>query len=331
MFLSYNTGKTIFFQLTLVFFFIAHEQLKSMSELGESQDKLQKTMLNSIDSISEGQDLIQTQQKNIQKAQLMGQLAIENNIQQLVKEKALIKAGNEQIAKMTMDVRSKLDQASTQIELQSTDQRQKHNQILQDLMAIQKKAEDIWARIETSTNHMIQQSAAANRQYEVTINQLQQVNATVQEVFNLVSQSRAAIDSKLSWLSEMLGGTGNTIDKLYLCFNHIVFMIFAMIFCAFLNAPKVTRYVVVILVPINLVLALQKGQENSFELPVLTFVIVSITIGKLKFLLFSGDENFFSRMYDLKKPFQISGLYNPWGLRFELKCCSFSFTRVAGA
>lgn len=76
-------------------------------------------------------------------------------------------------------------------------------------MAIQKKAEDIWQRIEESTTHMLEQSARASRQYEVTLAQLEQVNSTVHEVFNLVEQSRAAIDNKLTWLTDTLGGTGN--------------------------------------------------------------------------------------------------------------------------
>lgn len=86
----------------------AHEQLRSMSELSAGQQKLHETTLNSIQAVSEGQEQLKKQQSDLQQAQLMGQLAIEDNIQQLVREKALIKAGHEQIAKMTQDVRLKL-------------------------------------------------------------------------------------------------------------------------------------------------------------------------------------------------------------------------------
>lgn len=87
------------------------------------------------------------QQKDLQKAQLYGQLAIENNIRRLADEKRLILETHEQLTQMTLTVQQKLNQASSQLEKHADESRINHQELLDDLIAIQNKAQIIFQRI----------------------------------------------------------------------------------------------------------------------------------------------------------------------------------------
>lgn len=58
---------------------------------------------------------------------------------------------------------------------------------------------------------MLEQSALAAKQYEATLTQLAQVNSTVYALVDVVVTTRSALEEKLKWMSDALGGTGKPI------------------------------------------------------------------------------------------------------------------------
>lgn len=56
---------------------------------------------------------------------------------------------------------------------------------------------------------MLEQSNLAAKQYEATLKQLAEVNSTVHSLVSLMSSTRIALEDRLKWLADALGGTGN--------------------------------------------------------------------------------------------------------------------------
>lgn len=55
---------------------------------------------------------------------------------------------------------------------------------------------------------MLEQSEIAAKQYEATLQQLAQVNATVYSLVDLMTTTRSVFEERLNWIVESLGGTG---------------------------------------------------------------------------------------------------------------------------
>lgn len=55
---------------------------------------------------------------------------------------------------------------------------------------------------------MLEQSQLASKQYESTLSQLSQMNATVYALVDVMTTTRSALEEKLNWITEALGGTG---------------------------------------------------------------------------------------------------------------------------
>lgn len=156
--------------------------------------------------------------------------------------------------------------------------------------------------VEDSSRHMLEQSALAAKQYEATLTQLAQVNSTVYALVDVVVSTRSALEEKLKWMSEALGGTGKSIllshcyyvfecliicvhiaddavERLYLCIAHILYLVLAMVSCAFLQVAVPSRVALVVLVPLNLIVAIQQGTENALTFVGLSAVMLSFIAG----------------------------------------------------
>lgn len=73
---------------------------------------------------------------------------------------------------------------------------------------MQEKAHQIWDRIESSTNQIMEQNMEAAEQYEQTLKQLDQINQTVHFLLDLTNTLKAEVDEKLGWITNYIGDTG---------------------------------------------------------------------------------------------------------------------------
>lgn len=133
---------------------------------------------------------------------------------------------------------------------------------------------------EDSTELLIKQTEAAQKQYEATLSKLSEVNATIHNLVTLVGGMKYALEEKFTWLSTALGGTDLAVERLYLILWHSAFLLFAMISCAFLAASASVRFIVAVLPPLNLGLALCGG-ENALDPIGLSFLLPILIMGKL--------------------------------------------------
>lgn len=125
----------------------------------------------------------------------------------------------------------------------------------------------------------MKQSEAAKQQYEATLAQLAEVNATVHSLVVLVGGTKKALEEKLAWLSSALGGTDLAVERLSLVIWHAAFLLFSMVACAFLAIPTSVRIIVATLPPLNLVLALNGNSQSLDPVGLVTLVGV-LVIGR---------------------------------------------------
>ncbi|KAJ8963728.1 hypothetical protein NQ314_005421 [Rhamnusium bicolor] len=234
----------------------ARDQLRTLGKIANNQENIKNLAETTYDTLNKGHKSLSKQQQDIQIAQFHGQLAIEDNIHKLIDEKRLIVETHNQLMQMTQNMQDKLGHSLEQLDHQSHESKLNHKELIEDLLKIQEKAQDIFKKIDESSYMLLKQNEDFKSQYESTLKNLQEVNKTVHSLVTLVGGTRMALEERLMWLTNTLGGTDLAIERIYLVLWHSVFMLLAMLSCAFLAARASTRLVVVTLPLFNLAVAL---------------------------------------------------------------------------
>lgn len=126
---------------------------------------------------------------------------------------------------------------------------------------------------------LIEQNRQAQIQLNLTIESLKQMNSTVSSLVNVIGGTKQALEERLVWITEILGGTDISLERLYVVIWHFCFLIAAMILCAFLNATFYTRIMVFVLLPLNI--ALYFNDSEQYLNPIgLVLVILLFVFGK---------------------------------------------------
>nr|CAI5868799.1 unnamed protein product [Callosobruchus analis] len=259
----------------------AQDQLRTLRKVVTDQQKLHDIADTTFDTLSKGQETISKQQQDLQKAQFHGQLVIEDNIQRLVDEKKLLLETHGVLVKMTENVQSKLEQSLQQVEHQTVESKINHEELLKDLLDIQRKAKEIFDKIDESSDLLIKQNEEFKKQYNLTLSSLREVNETVHNLVSLVGGTREALEERLSWIKTALGGTDMAVEKLYIFLWHSAFMMLGMLTCAFLGVSVGTRIVVATLPPLNLILALYGENKHLDPLSLLGLIGITIVVQTL--------------------------------------------------
>ncbi|XP_065163475.1 protein brambleberry-like [Atheta coriaria] len=276
----------------------SQKQLNTLGKISKEQEDLQNIAEDTLEFINKGHQDLAAQQKDLQKAQLYGQLQIEDNINKLADEKRLIVESQMQLAAMTKMLQEKLTIAAKQIEMQSAETSNNHNEVLDDLMVIQEKAQIIFKKIDDSSNMLLKHSELATKQYQATLEQLKEMNSTVSNLAILVGGTKKALEDRLQWITQLLGGTDNALERIYIFLWHILFLIISMIASAFMNASFPTRLAVISTIPGNLALNILKSEHAADPLELAAFLVIFITVQTILFKVWAYVQN--------RKPLAIS-------------------------
>ncbi|KDR18720.1 protein brambleberry-like [Zootermopsis nevadensis] len=255
----------------------AQSQLNTMNSLKDGQQKLEVLTSNTMESVSLGHKSLMDQQEKLRVTQRNIQDFVALNLRELTREKALIAAGHREIAKMTEDVKKKLDEASSDLSSQVNERRENHKQLLEDLDTILDQVSLIWKSIDHSTQEIIAQHASAAAQYNSTLHKLAQINITVNYLLNLLDKTRQEIDERLGWLTSLIGDTGNQLGHVYSCVLHALYLIVGMIAASFVRAPTLTRAFLLVIVPLNLAAVYHHGDSASLDFLSMTILIFAST------------------------------------------------------
>ncbi|CAG9766635.1 unnamed protein product [Ceutorhynchus assimilis] len=234
------------------------DQLMSLGRISHNQESILSLAEDTYTSLSKAQEQLSDQQKDMQQAQLHGQMVLENNIMRLVDEKRLIHETHNKLLQMTHEVQNKLEYSADTIA-------GNHKELLDDVINIQQRANELFEKIETYSGILLKQNEEFKKQYESTLRNLREVNETVHALVSLVGGTRQALEERLAWIMTALGGTDEAVGRLYLVLWHVGFILTGMLACAFLSARASTRMVIVTLPPFNLAMALSGNEFLNFS------------------------------------------------------------------
>ena len=106
------------------------------------------------------------------------------------------------------------ERANQEFLQQTREHKDNHEELIHDLLMIQSQAQQLWDKIESSTNRIIQQNNEAASQYEETMLKLEKMNDTIVYLSSLTDKMRVEIDEKLGWIKQYIGSTGISIIEI---------------------------------------------------------------------------------------------------------------------
>ncbi|KAG0439325.1 hypothetical protein HPB47_016684 [Ixodes persulcatus] len=174
------------------------QQARAMSEFERSQLR-----------VSENQEELMAQQEKLKSSQQNVQVFVAENLKELTIEKALIAAGQRELARMTDSIRKKLDAASN-IMLTNEQQRQiSHRQLVQDLSTVQEYAKFLQEKLDIGAKDLHSHHKETSMQFEDTLNNLSKINASIGYLQKMVEETRVELGDKLGWVVRYLHGSGD--------------------------------------------------------------------------------------------------------------------------
>ncbi|KAK7482506.1 hypothetical protein BaRGS_00026217, partial [Batillaria attramentaria] len=211
--------------------------------------------------------------------------SVADNVIELQKEKALIAAGNQQLAQLAEKIRAELiphpvadfaDSTAKLIKTQGSEQQAKHEDILKDLKRIHEQATEALSRLDTSTQELLSHQGELQKQQQEVFENLQKINKTVVEVMGAIVGLQSLFEGRIAWVTQLLGGADDKLVVLQCCVLHVAYFLLLVVVAAFLHTPVVTRILLMVVVVANM--AGQLAHKSSLDFAGLTVFMVAIVL-----------------------------------------------------
>lgn len=88
---------------------------------------------------------------------------------------------------------------------------------------------------DASTQNILQAHEETVQQYSRLTDDMQRMNATVHHLMDMLQSTRQGVEDQLSWITSLVGGTDNTVQKVYTCVLHASYFLVGMISATFLQ------------------------------------------------------------------------------------------------
>ncbi|XP_077998735.1 protein brambleberry-like [Glandiceps talaboti] len=243
----------------------AEGQLHVLKHLQDSHEDLQESTETVVRTMTIGQQELVVKQQRLKMTQFQMQSNIMENLKALTQEKALMAAGHHEFAQRIEYLKTLLaENTSTQLMAHGMDARTNHQQLLDDLSHIGDKAVEIWHKINGSTQQMMDNQLDTVQHHESMLANLKKMNETANHIVEFLSKMQTGIDKKLGWISTMVGGTGDQLSMVMTCVCHILYFIMTCILVTFLQTPMLSRFVLLVLVPLNAVSEIKHKKSLDF-------------------------------------------------------------------
>ncbi|KAK7094027.1 protein brambleberry-like [Littorina saxatilis] len=253
-------------------------QLQAMQELKSGQEDLHQMATDTVRRLFEShQELFVTHEK-MRTSQAHVFTSVADNVKQLQEEKALIAAGNQQLAQLAEKIRAELNTTARLIKSQEAAQQEKHEAILKDLKLIHNQASEALARLDASSERLLSHHDTLQRRQEEVFDNLQKINTTVLAVMTTVLDLQTQMEQRISWVTQILGGADDKLEVLQCCVLHLAYFLLVVVVAAFLHTPVMTRVIMMVVVVSNM--AGQLTHHSSLDFAGLTVFITTIILGQ---------------------------------------------------
>nr|KAG5696211.1 hypothetical protein BaRGS_021696 [Batillaria attramentaria] len=183
-------------------------QLQTMQELKTGQEHLHSMTQDTVRRLFESQQELLVTHETLKAKQTDVIASVADNVIELQKEKALIAAGNQQLAQLAEKIRAELNSTAKLIKTQGSEQQAKHEDILKDLKRIHEQATEALSRLDTSTQELLSHQGELQKQQQEVFENLQKINKTVVEVMGAIVGLQSLFEGRIAWVTQLLGGAG---------------------------------------------------------------------------------------------------------------------------
>uniref|UniRef100_UPI00358EB70A protein brambleberry-like isoform X3 n=1 Tax=Myxine glutinosa TaxID=7769 RepID=UPI00358EB70A len=254
----------------------AIDQVKSLQAIEEGHEKLSEATSSTLQQMLSGQEKLSSHQDMLVKKQKEFQTSMGVNMQELTEQQSLVASGHQIVAKMTDDIKAKIDGVSSQLVHQDLQIHQGHETILQDLLKVNQQSEDSHHKLELQLELMESYQGQTDIFYRDMLSKLQRVNNTIDFLLTTMDGMHHEMSGRLEWLAELMGGAGDRLAAVQTCITHLGFFLLAAFLAVFLQAPALQRGLLLLVIPTNALVKIQIGTSMDFFLLSLFILMGSV-------------------------------------------------------
>jgi hypothetical protein len=253
------------------------EQLKAMEHLSNSHVEIRNIANESIQGIRKEQEMLFEKQSEITSSQEVLREAINQNILKINSEWKSMQEDYNQLQNMTSNIKKQLESAKEMLIFQEDNRQESQKRTNSELDKLSVNIDNVWKRIDTSTNDLLTSLNDISQQYQQTIDNLNTINNTVVHILSLLDTMNNAVGVQLGWVIEALGGAQDGLHVLLAVVGHGIYLLMGCLVLLFLKAPWFSRLSLLVLVVVNLIL--ETRGKYGLSLVQLSFTLLTIVIG----------------------------------------------------
>nr|XP_008119123.1 PREDICTED: LOW QUALITY PROTEIN: protein brambleberry [Anolis carolinensis] len=252
-------------------------QLEAMEILKSGQEELRALTSESLQRVVGGQERLLAQQEAFQGSQEHMEESIQRNLAQLAQEKALIASGQQQVAQLIEGITRRMENVSTHLSSQDADLQEGHRAILRDLSQVQKRAQEVYAKIESNLGLFAAYQNQTGLYYEELMGKLQKMNESLGLVLFTMERMQSNVEGQLRHIQRFIHWAGFSLSSIYFCLFHGCYFLLAALVMTFLQIPGLPRIMLLVLVVANALLELNHTVSLGFN--ALTIFLVLAVAG----------------------------------------------------
>nr|XP_060628765.1 protein brambleberry-like [Anolis sagrei ordinatus] len=251
-------------------------QLEAMEILKSGQEELRALTSESLQRVVSGQERLLAQQEVFQDNQEHMEESIHSNLAQLAQEKALIASGQQQVAQLIEGITRRMENVSIHLSSQDADLQEGHKAILRDLSQVQKRAQEVYSKIESNLGLFATYQNQTGLYYEELMGKLQKMNESLGLVLFTMERMQSNVEGQLRHIQRFINWAGFSLSSIYTCLFHGCYFLLAALVMTFLQIPGLPRIMLLVLVVANALLELNHIFSLGFN-ALTIFLVLAVT------------------------------------------------------
>jgi len=231
-----------------------------LKQLAAGQEHMQEVTEEAVSNIAQSQNKLLANQESLNEKQSQIGGLLQNNMEDLIAEKRLIAEKHHQVEQYTKMINEQLVSLSTEIKAQDQAKKDSEQEILKDLDSVKSKADEVLQKLGTAFVEMDNYHDSLEEKQNKTLKSLEEIQQTIEFMSNLIEKLHVTFNNQIPWLQNMFGGTVDKLTMISILLGHTSFFMASFFSVIFINAPSVTRGLLLLMVPVNCFLVLHEVQ-----------------------------------------------------------------------
>ncbi|EMP32486.1 hypothetical protein UY3_10360 [Chelonia mydas] len=243
----------------------------------DGQEELKELTAESLHKVVSSQHELLLQQEKLQDSQEQMESSIHSNLDQLTQEKALIASGQQQVAQLIEGITKRMENVSSHLDDQDLELQQGHRAILADLTQMQRRAQEVYSKIEANQALFLAYQNQTALYYDELMGKLHRMNQSLGLVLYAVGHMQSSVEGRLLHIQRFIGWAGVSLGAACTCVLHAGYFLLSALLMTFLQTPGLPRAVLLVLVVTNALSELNHATSLGFKS--LTVFLVLVVAG----------------------------------------------------